>query len=99
MFSYNFCKTFLFSVFISIFIFQLTTNGQDKKLTFAQTYQFSEPRILNRAPSLQGWFDDENYIEKRVIDGKIILLKINAANGKETIIVNYSEINEKLHLF
>lgn len=96
MFSYNFCKTFLFSVFISIFIFQLTTNGQDKKLTFAQTYQFSEPRILNRAPSLQGWFDDENYIEKRVIDGKIILLKINAANGKETIIVNYSEINEKL---
>ena len=45
---------------------------------------------------LQGWFDDENYIEKRVIDGKIILLKINAANGKETIIVNYSEINEKL---
>ncbi len=96
MFSYNFCKTFQFSIFISIFIFQLTSTGQDKKLSFAQTYQFSEPRILNRAPSLQGWLDKENYLEKRIVDGKIILLKINAVNGKETVFVDYSEINEKL---
>jgi len=75
---------------------QITTQAQNEKLTFKQVYEFGEPRILQRLPTLKGWFDDEYYLQmKRENDGSN-LMKINAVTGEESVFVNYAEINESL---
>jgi len=39
--------------------------AQDKKLTFTQVYLFGQPRILDRLPSLKGWFDENHYLQTK----------------------------------
>ncbi len=96
MFIYNY-KSKNFILFFACFIFlQVGSSAQNKRLTFAQAYQFREPRILNRPPSLRGWIDDQNYLEKRIVDGKVFLLKINAGSCEEIVLVDYSDIDINL---
>jgi len=70
--------------------------AQDKKLTFDQVYLFGQPRLLQRLPSLKGWFDDDHYLQLKNEDGSTYLMKVNAETGKEEIYVNYAEINENI---
>jgi dipeptidyl-peptidase-4 len=70
--------------------------AQDKKLTFDQVYLFQQPRLLQRLPSLEGWLDDDHYLQLKNEDGNTYLMKINAKTEKEEIYVNYAEINEKI---
>jgi len=37
--------------------------AQDKKLTFDQVYLFGQPKLLQRLPSLNGWLDDDHYLQ------------------------------------
>ena len=75
---------------------QFTTQAQNEQLTFKQVYEFGEPRILERLPTLKGWLDDEHYLQMKQEEGNSYLIKINAATGEESVFVNYSEINENL---
>jgi len=75
---------------------QFTTQAQNEQLTFTQVYEFGEPRILQRLPTLKGWLDDEHYLQMKREDDGSYLMKINAATGEESVFVNYTEINENL---
>ncbi len=75
---------------------QITTQAQNEKLTFKQVYEFGEPRILQRLPTLKGWLDDEHYLQMKREDDGSYLMKINAVTGEESVFVNYAEINESL---
>jgi dipeptidyl-peptidase-4 len=75
---------------------QFTTQAQNEQLTFKQVYEFGEPRILKRLPTLKGWLDDEHYLQMKQEEGNSYLIKINAGTGEEIVFINYSEINENL---
>jgi len=70
--------------------------AQDKKLTFDQVYLFGQPRLLQRLPSLKGWFDENHYLQLIREEGNVYLIKVNAETGEEEIYVNYAEINENI---
>jgi len=70
--------------------------AQDKKLTFDQVYLFQQPGLLQRLPSLNGWLDDDHYLQLKNEDGSTYLMKVNAETGKDEIYVNYAKINENL---
>ena len=75
---------------------QFTTYAQNNKLTFKQVYEFGEPRILQRLPILNGWIDDEHYLQMKREENSSFLMKVDAVTGEESVFVNYSEINENL---
>jgi len=90
-------KIFLLIAFIlTSLALQFTTQAQNKKLTFTQVYEFGEPKILERLPTLKDWVDDEHYLQMKQEDGNSYLMKINAATSEESVFVNYIEINENL---
>ena len=70
--------------------------AQDKKLTFTQVYLFGQPRILDRLPSLKGWFDENHYLQTKKENDKTFIMKVNAYSGEEDIYVDYAVINENL---
>ena len=95
----NLLKTrcsFLTAFILTSLALQFTTQAQNEQLTFKQVYEFGEPRILERLPTLKGWLDDEHYLQMKQEEGNSYLIKINAGTGEEIVFVNYSEINENL---
>jgi len=70
--------------------------AQDKKLTFDQVYLFGQPQILDRLPSLKGWFDENHYLQTKKENDKTFIMKVNAETGEEEIYVDYAMINENL---
>lgn len=77
-----------------------TSFAQKKKLTYAQAYQGAGPRLLGDLPRLQGWLDDDHYLEfkseKEGDETKSCLMKVNAATGEETIFMDYDAYKDKL---
>ena len=70
--------------------------AQDKQLTFNQVYMFGEPRILKQVPRLQGWFDDDHYLMQKRDATTSAIVKVNAKNGEETVVLDYNAINPNL---
>ena len=92
--SSRFSRFFIFS--FAFIILTSSSFTQDKQLTFNQVYMFGQPRILNQAPRLRGWFDDEHYIMQKRDDTTNALVKVNAKTGEETIVLDYNAINPNL---
>ena len=90
-------KGFLIILFGIVAIpLQILTQAQDKQLTFNQVYMFGQPRILNQAPRLQGWFDDEHYLMQKRGATTSALIKVNARTGEEKVVLDYNAINLSL---
>ena len=87
-------KKLLF-VFLLISL-QHLTYPQDKQLTFNQVYMFAEPRIVKQLPPLKGWYDDDNYLLQKRDAATNAIVKVNAATGKETIVLDFNLINPNL---
>jgi dipeptidyl-peptidase-4 len=93
----EFNKIFFFSLLILYFFpVHNQSMAQNQKLTFGQVYELKEPRIIKRLPVMKGWIDDENYLQVKNENDKAMLMKINAGTGEETILVDYSKINENI---
>jgi len=95
----NFLKTrcsFLTAFILISIAFQFTTQAQNEQLTFTQVYEFGEPRILKRLPTMKGWFDNEHYLQMKYENENIYLMKVHAETGEQVIFVDYSSINENL---
>jgi dipeptidyl-peptidase-4 len=86
----------LIVLMLSVILIQIKLQAQNKKLSFSQVYEFREPKILKRLPVIKGWIDDENYLQVKNENDKAMLMKINAGTGEETILVDYSKINENI---
>ena len=91
-------KKFFFTMALIVFAigFHFSGIAQDKKLTFSQVYMYAQPRLLQRLPVLEGWLDDDHYIQVKNEDGKSYLMKVDASSGKEKIIANFSNIGKIL---
>ncbi|BDQ03661.1 MAG: peptidase S9 [Ignavibacterium sp.] len=70
--------------------------AQKKQLTFNQVYMFGEPRLINQLPRNIVWFDDENYLQQKRIDGSTAIVKVNASTGKEEVLIKYSDYDDVL---
>lgn len=72
------------------------TQAQDKKLTFKQVYMSAEPRLVGSVPRIQGWLDENNYLESKTEAGTTTLNKVNAETGESEIFLNYTELKKDL---
>ncbi|WP_304131319.1 S9 family peptidase [Ignavibacterium album] len=90
-------KLFLFHITVILIASALDNAlAQQKELTFNQVYLFGEPRILNQLPRNIVWFDDENYLQQKRVDGSTAIVKINALSGKEDVLIKYSDYDDVL---
>lgn len=92
----------IFLMFFLIFSIALNTqlSAQKKKLTYRQVYQFGEPRLTQPLPRIQGWLDDEFYLETKsdpaIPGSKPTLMKVKAKDGSSEIFLDYSKLNENM---
>jgi dipeptidyl-peptidase-4 len=89
----------LFSVFLILFLIHPTW-AQKKKLTYKQAFKGGSPRLTRSLPFIQGWLDDEHYLE-RISSGegeerKTQLMKVNAQTGASEVYLDYKAYKEKL---
>ena len=86
-------RFFLFAAFSFLFV---NNFAQSKKLTYKQTYQFSEPRLTKTIPRSINWFDENNYLETKTDPAKpnsrATLVKINAETGNQEILIDYAQV-------
>ena len=87
-FNNRFCYIFRIIVLVLTVLF---TNGwtQKKKLTYDQAFQRGEPLLLGSLPRIQGWLDDEHYLEMRS-EGEegqsgLKLMKVNVITDESSI--------------
>jgi len=81
----------LFSLALAVNIF-----GQKKTLKYADLFTAGQT-FLKPLPRLSGWFDDQNYLlHKTDSAGTQTLVAVNAENGEETEIINYTVWKEEL---
>ncbi|MEW6702815.1 MAG: S9 family peptidase, partial [Bacteroidota bacterium] len=81
---------------LSISFFNSELSAQKKKLTYKQVYKFAEPRLTGMLPRIQGWLDENYYLEIKTDpakpDSKTTLVKVNAADGKSELFIDYSSV-------
>jgi dipeptidyl-peptidase-4 len=80
--------------------------AQNKRLTYKQAYEWGEPRLMKSLPRIEGWLDDEYYLERRQekvedeSEGKpavrTVVYKVNAATGESEIHLDYGRYKNKL---
>jgi len=74
--------------------------AQKKKLSYNQVFQHGEPRLLGSLPRIQGWLDDDHYLEMRSDESeeKVSpkLMKVNVNTGEESIYLDEEKYKEKL---
>jgi dipeptidyl-peptidase 4 len=91
---------YLLLSFSFLFVLTSTTLAQKKKLTYDQVYQRAKPRLTKSLPRIQGWLDDNHYLESKKVsekkDAKTKLFKINAKTGEEIIYIDYDAFEDKL---
>lgn len=76
------------------FIFAAESSAQEKRLTYNQVFNRAQPQLMGSLQRINGWYDDENYLINP--EGKDVLAAVNVITGEETIIVDYSFINQQL---
>ena len=85
---------------IALLLLPLLLAAQEKKqLTYEQTFNRAEPRLLGMLSRIEGWLDKENYLEYRMTFGRgggQALYKVNAATGQENLWYDLAELGKSL---
>lgn len=97
-------KKSYFAAFVTIILglTVLLSNGwtQKKKLTYKQVFQRGEPRLLGSLPRIQGWLDDDHYLEMRSDENdeksRSELLKVNVTTGETSSYFDAEKYKDKL---
>jgi dipeptidyl-peptidase-4 len=75
----------------------LITEAQKKNFTFDQLFRGQFPAIFNALPEIEGWADDEHYIEVRNDDrGVKTTWSVDVHNGKATAYTNADDEGEMM---
>ncbi len=72
--------------------------AQEKQFTYQQVYEYSGPEILAKLPVIDGWLDDDHYLQY-LQDSKqkfSKLIKVNAQDGKVSSFIDYQNISDRL---
>lgn len=83
-------------ILVSLFLLINTSDAQKKKLTYEQVYLDDGEKIIGSTPSLLGWFDEENYVERKNKNGENEIVKVNALSGKQSVLVDLKSALELL---
>jgi dipeptidyl-peptidase-4 len=71
---------------LALFCFTLSLESQEKnKLTFEQIFKSAQPKLTKNLPDIQGWLDDDHYIENKIEDKISKLYSIDAITGEEKV--------------
>jgi dipeptidyl-peptidase-4 len=76
-----------------------STLAEKKKLTYRMTSGRGggDNRLLQPLPSIEGWLDDEHYLERRTDDtGQAKLYSVSARDGKASLFFDYEAWKNKL---
>ena len=70
--------------------------GEKKRLTFDQIYKGAEPRLTVPLPVVQGWADDDRYLDTRRKEGerKAGVYAVDAKTGKEELYRDMEQYRE-----
>ncbi len=85
-----------FCVIISIFVFLFASVGraQKKQLTYKQAYMRGEPSLTTPLPRIQGWLNDDYYLESKTEgegkEQKTRVMQVHAVTGEEQVHLDYS---------
>lgn len=74
--------------------------AQKKLLTYKEAYEGGEPRLVGQLPRVEGWLDDTHYLERSSQgegqETKLRLMKVDAATGEATALLDYEQLKAKL---
>ena len=72
--------------------------GEKKKLTYRLSLgRGSESRLLNPLPKMEGWLDDEHYLERKTLDlDQEKYYSIRASDGQAVLFMDPDSLNKKL---
>src|SRR3989337_1370798 len=65
-----------------LFILPFVTSAQKKTFTHSEIFRGQFPDIFQPLPEIEGWVDDDNYIEVRSEKGNETRVSVNAITGK-----------------
>src|SRR5688500_3501238 len=86
-------STFCFVVLLA----PLLVLAQKKNFTYDQLFKGDYPSILKPMPVIQGWVDDDHYIEsKRDESGKETLISVDVLSGKTAPHTPKEEVNPQI---
>lgn len=86
----------IISLLVLVLLLSQKVTAQKKELTFEQAFMFGQPRLMESSPSLQGWFDDENYLELKRGPAGTSLIVVNAESGDEETLIDYNQLSENV---
>lgn len=57
-------------------------SAQKKQLSFNEIFRGEMPTLFNDLPEIEGWADDDHYLEARQADSSVVMMKVHALTGK-----------------
>ena len=90
-------KMFIIVLLVFLTFFMNSLHAQKKQFTYQQVYENSGPEVFARLPVIDGWLDDEHYLQYfRDAERKISkLAKVNVDDQKAQNFIDYEFINER----
>lgn len=68
-------------VFVIVFL-PAYLSAQKKPLSFDEIFRGETPALFNDLPEIEGWADDDHYLEARKVDDKVVMMKVSALSGQ-----------------
>ena len=75
-----------FTLFSFILIITVSQSfAQSKRLSYVQAYEGKGPKLLQALPQIQGWLDEDTYLELKREDGNPIIYAVDAKKGTQKL--------------
>lgn len=85
---------FLFLILFALLLTNPAT-AKDKKLTYKQAYEYSEPDLLGKLPNILAWHDEDHYLEKKYDEEKNgFIYFVDAESGDEEIFMEFRKYDD-----
>ena len=92
-------NTILLIMVLLVAVYIGSVAAQSKRLTFNQVYRGEGPELFADLPQLQGWLDNDYYLEQRSDPENRMetpkIFKIHAETAEESVFLDFAEIQKK----
>ena len=88
--SFNSRRGFLALVSLTVLVLASSVYAGNRRLTYAQVFEYARPRLTKALPAIPGWADDRHYFELRTdsTDKVQKLYRVDAETGDATLYLN-----------
>lgn len=88
------------TILLILILFSSLVLGQEKMLTFEQTYRRADPQLTKSLPDFEAWLDDQSYLiledNEEDEDAPGRLVKFNAKTGKKSLFMDFAALQTGL---